>query len=183
LGDLEPIQRASWLVSLQQFSEADLLSKFLSASFEHWEWRIGDAKWDIKQAGALNGGLVLRCDCRELIRPACCGDLSNWNDWKEAAIRRNRNWEMLWIGHPWRYVRFDDQHLIITEPTEDSEPLDVKPQYALDPSLLESAIDRTMIELRGFAMSVFEVIGEWTSRGRAYAVSRRLAGLSEEADD
>jgi len=59
---------------------------------------------DLDEIGPLSGGYILS-HAGKTIEPGCCGDLGNLEGWERAATESSEGWEMVWIGHPWTFVR------------------------------------------------------------------------------
>ena len=61
--------------------------------------------------GAFDGGLAAFCADELIISPQCCGDLSNLEEWYQAAEFRGPGETGLWIGHPHLVVTYDQGQL------------------------------------------------------------------------
>jgi hypothetical protein len=111
--DLKPYQLGSWLVPVERLVDDRVLDALLDA---HGEDDFAEPP------GALSGGFVLETQSTTL-EPQCCGDLANLDEWRRAAELKAPDWEMLWIGHPWAFVRAEGDRLWFSEPAE-APPVD-----------------------------------------------------------
>jgi hypothetical protein len=121
----------------------------------------------------VESGFALCCGQEVLVEPSCCADLGNLAYWREAAAYRGEEWQMVWIGHPWLSVRFQEGWLILSQPHESEPPL---ARWAVRPEELESAVVRAQAELEAFARRLqpaFEALGA----SDPATVARNLAGL------
>ena len=122
------------------------------------------------------------CDAeRELVSPGCCCCLGSLGDWRTAASTENPAWELLWIGHPHAFVRRQDQSIQIRHEDES------RPEFAIDPGALLSAIAAAEDELRAFSSRLLPIASEWISNvglglgdSAAEGLARRLAGVGAD---
>jgi hypothetical protein len=170
---LTPLRPASWHVSAAQLTDAVTLEAIIKHTSEHGEWveAVADPEW----APVLSGGLALCRGAEVLIEPMCCGDLANISDWRKAAMHRGGDWQMLWIGHPWLSVRFEDGWLVISEPHEDDPPV---PHLKVRPEALHLAVTEAEAELEALAGRFRPVLHELLGPERSLRLARTLAGLS-----
>lgn len=70
----------------------------------------------------MSGALAILVGGELQVDPNCCSDLGDLSEWREAADYRGSEWQMLWIGHPWLSVRFEDGLLVLSEPHESNSP-------------------------------------------------------------
>jgi hypothetical protein len=116
LGDagirgLTPWTLGSYLVTIDQLRDPQLLATIISIERPDLAHAADD------EVGALSGGYVLSHGDAMLL-PGCCSDLGNLADWRRAATEAAAVPEMVWIGHPWTFVRASGDILHFTEPTE-----------------------------------------------------------------
>jgi hypothetical protein len=130
---------------------------------------------DPDQASALPGGMTLfDADGVVLVEPQCCCDLANWTDWRDAAMYREADWEMLWVGHPWRSARFEDGWLIVSESHEGNGGI---AEFRVRPADIERAVNVARSELRRFADELAAALAALGYAGDARAGGKTLAGL------
>ena len=120
-------------------------------------------------------GFALISDGSVIVEPMCCSDLGNLADWREAASCRATDWQMLWIGHPWVSVRFDEGLLIIRDLHEGGAPIS---KYAVLPDDLQKAIGLSETELEDFSRRLRAAVAPIVGAEMAPALARRMAGLS-----
>jgi hypothetical protein len=175
ITDLRPLRRGSWHVPTVNFGAPLNLQKFLERTFQEWGGIDSLSEPDCRRA--LNGGLALQCPAGDvLIEPRCCVDLGDAKDWKAAAEYRGTDWQMLWIGHPWLSVRYQEPLLILSEPHESNNPAD---RWSVFPEELNRAVDRAKTELGRFAGELARLLPVLGYRGDPAAMGRKLAGLCE----
>lgn len=60
---------------------------------------------------SFEGGLVMMCDDKIFVTPQCCVSLQDYQEWFE--IRNDKDFGMIWIGHPWVcYLKKGDDILL-----------------------------------------------------------------------
>ena len=104
----------------------------------------------------LMGGYILRYQGVDLLKPQCCCDLNNLNDWKLVLSYKEPSWTMHWIGHPWVRVKFDDGYLLFTDYTEAESK---KARFAVKPEVLAGPVKQAEKQVRTFAEWVFRSTG------------------------
>jgi hypothetical protein len=82
---------------------------------------------------------------------------------------------MLWIGHPWLSVRFEDGWLVLSETHESDSPVG---RWAVRPDELGQALTAAEAGLEDFARMLGRALVDLGSGDRAKALARRLAGLA-----
>jgi hypothetical protein len=170
---LRPLRPGSWHVPTSHLVDLPTLEKILGAIMRD---RGGlEALSDPDTVFVLDGGLALRCDTEVLVKPTCCSDLGNLTDWREAAGYRGTEWTVLWIGHPWLSVRFEDGWLVLSEPHESEPPVG---RWAVGPDVLGMAITAAEVELGDFARMLERALMSLGSGDRAEGLVRRLTGLA-----
>ncbi len=170
---LGPLRPASWHVSTRDLTDPAILRVMLDAISR--EWGGIEALSDPDCEPVLDGGLALLAGGEVLVEPTCCSDLGNFAGWREAAGYRGSKWQMLWIGHPWLSIRYEDGLLILSEPDGSDSPTG---KWAARPEELARAVDAAESELERFARrleATLESLGVEEGRG---AVARKLAGLA-----
>jgi hypothetical protein len=118
---LTPLPPASWLVPTHQLTNPVILERILSAIVR--EWGGAELFSDPDSKPVLNGGLALRSKNEVLIAPTCCSDMGDLSEWREAVAYRQPGWRIVWIGHPWISVGFDEGRLVISESHESDSPV------------------------------------------------------------
>lgn len=170
---LTPIRPASWHVATREFTDLSILQKVLSDLISGWG---GTANLlDPECSPVLNGGFAVISEGDVVLEPMCCCDLGNLADWREAASCRSADWQMLWIGHPWVSVRFDEGLLMISDLHEGAAPVS---KYAVRPDDLQKAIGLAEAELEDFSHRLQAAVAPTVGAETAPALARQLAGLS-----
>jgi len=170
---VEPLSQGSWHVPISEFDEPEMLRRFLKVVFDNWGGI--DSPLDPDSILGLNGGLALRSD-DVLIEPGCCGDLGDAANWQEAAAYRKHEWKMLWTGHPYPSVKYEEPFLILSG-QHDSEP--PKARWTIRPEELQRAVIAAFVELERFALRIAAVLTLLGYHANAQLMSQKLAGLSE----
>src|SRR5205823_5324331 len=111
-----------------------------------------------------------------LAEPACCVDLGNLADWRQAAAYRSTEWRMLWLGHPWLSVRHEGGWLVLSGPHESHSPV---ARWAVTPEDLDAAVAQAENELADFAARLLPAVAAVVGDGSARRIARKLAGLVE----
>ncbi|MEQ8852500.1 hypothetical protein [Gimesia sp.] len=123
----------------------------------------------------LSGGLALSAYRHGiLVLPTCCSDLSNLESWQTAAGYTGLSWEMLWIGHPWLSMKFQQPWLVLSDLHESDDP---EARWMVDPADLRNAITVAEAELNQFRDQLAGVLADLGFEGDATAVATDLAGL------
>jgi len=174
LVGLKPLRPGSWHVPTASLTDPVLVGKLLTAVLR--DWGGPESLTDPDGKPVLDGGLALCQGVEVLAEPACCVDLGNISDWREAAGYRWADWQMLWVGHPWLSVRHDGQWLVLSGPHESEAP---EARWAVDPGELERAVDLAVVEQERFAARLQPAVAALVGDGSAGLIARRLAGLAE----
>lgn len=148
--DLQAIRPGSWHVATADLIQSRSLTTVLRATFGGY----GDRE---QLAGEhFNGGCVLLDGTGELIsEPQCCCDLNVIDDWRNAAAYRGLDWEMLWVGHPWHYVRYSSPFIHLSHQTENTPS---NATWAISPAELESAIAAAAAEISRFIEAALPIL-------------------------
>ena len=104
LGHLFAIKKGSFLVDINTIDETALeeIIKLELSKYDEDELSTIDFE---EQLIGLCGGIVIKENNQLLIKPNCCGDLENLNEWKNIFVNDSNDWTHLWIGHPWIFYR------------------------------------------------------------------------------
>ncbi|HVW00603.1 MAG TPA: hypothetical protein VHB77_09690 [Planctomycetaceae bacterium] len=151
---LAPLRSGSWNVPVRNIDGPNL-RRILALTFEKWGGL--ETLRDPACSPLLSGGLALRSDGNIMVEPNCCADLRNWEDWVEAANYQGTDWQMLWIGHPWLSVRYEEAWLIISDAHESDRPT---PRWRVAPEQLSRAVAGAIVELEGFAQAIGPQLAE-----------------------
>jgi len=114
---------------------------------------------DLDEIGPLSGGYILS-HAGKTIEPGCCGDLGNLEGWERAATESSEGWEMVWIGHPWTFVRPSSELLHFVEPSEQATADGLTEIIRLSRAELLDAVERASAERSHFAERLLPVVQE-----------------------
>lgn len=174
ITELRPLCPGSWHVPTANFEAPANLLKFLEVTIENWGGISVLSDPDCQPV--LNGGLALwRAGSELLIEPGCCADLGDASNWREAAGYRGDEWQMLWIGHPWVSIRYEEPRLIFSDLHESAPSASL---WSVDPDELLCAVVAAETELNRFARQISPVLTSQGFDGDAEQMGRRLAGLN-----
>ena len=149
---LLPWRAGSWLVPLPRLSSDSVLGIIVRCHVQD----VSD--WS-NELGALAGGYILSVPGEALL-PGCCGDLTNLVEWRKASTDAGEAWQMVWIGHPWTFVRRSGDHLQFAKPSENNDPIDVVAGISVSKDDLAEAIVSAELEVRAFAARLLAVTRE-----------------------
>ncbi len=170
---IRPICSGSWHVATKEFTDPAILRNILAVILREDD---GEFPSDADSVRTLDGGMALcGADDEVLVEPTCCCDLASISDWYAAASHRGSNWRMLWIGHPWLSVRFEEPWLVLSQPHESDTPEAVG--WAFRPEQLDRALAAAGAELESFAGRLGDALAMLGHRGDRGPVARRLVGL------
>jgi hypothetical protein len=122
----------------------------------------------------FNGGLAFCQGDEVLVEPTCCADLGNISDWRDSAAYRGIEWQMLWIGHPWLSVRYDNQWLVLSQLHESDAPV---ARWLVTPENLGAAVARARAELADFAVRLQPAVSAVVGKEDGQRIARKFAGL------
>ena len=108
------------------------------------------------------------------LEPQCCGDLANLDEWRRAAELKAPDWEMLWIGHPWAFVRAEGDRLWFSEPAE-APPVDGTALITVNRDALLAAIEEAGQTLDTLKARLEPRLARRMSATAAAAISATLA--------
>ena len=171
ISEVNPIYPGSWHVFTSSLTESQL-EKVLDVIITEWGGITELNDPDLRPI--LNGGLVLISNNEVEIEPNCCGDLGDIANWKEAASFRRADWEMLWIGHPWLSMKYQEPMLILSDLHESNEPVE---RWAVNPEELQEAVNAAEEELLRFSTMIAQILKAWNYDGDATKTSMQFAGL------
>jgi hypothetical protein len=173
---LEPLYECSCHVPVRSINAANL-RRILAMTFG--DWGGIEALRDPELIPCLNGGLALYSNGDLLVEPNCCTDLRNWVDWRQAVDYRGTDWQMLWIGHPWLSVRYEDPWLILSGPHESDDPV---PRGRVTPDRLGRAVTAAIAELESFSRTIAPQLIELGCED-VPNLARQLAGFANREPD
>ncbi|QDV15461.1 hypothetical protein Pan153_00750 [Gimesia panareensis] len=172
---LNPIERGSCYVATSEIS-AEQLARALPVFLEDCGG-LAELE-DAESRPILSGGLALSA-CRHgiLVLPTCCSDIGDLENWQTAAGYTGQSWEMLWIGHPWLSMKFQDPWLVLSRPHESGDP---EARWTVDPTELQEAVTAAEAELNRFRDQLTGVLTGLGFEGNATQVAANLIGLRSE---
>jgi hypothetical protein len=154
--DLRPLEPTWWVVPIRDIYHEVILHHLIEGVY-----RIQpDSSFDeAAVTGHISGGLSLVHDGEVIIASMCCSDLSNIESWNEAVAYRGSDWHMLWNGHPWVYVRYEDGDLLMTDYTEGEPRVSETGKYAISAATLQSAVKQARRDLYAFKQLLMTYAG------------------------
>lgn len=164
---LLPIKKASWLVATSSFTPEnqatlDTLLKIM---------------WRDDETPSLSGGLALVDDEGPVwLEPSCCCDFGNIRDWETLVCSPPSEWTMLWIGHPWVYVRLDGAQVVFSDYSEENEATGDE-SFRVAVENLRTAVSDAKAELLRFSSLVSKTL-ESEGHETAMATARALCGIN-----
>lgn len=168
LQNLKSIRKGSYLVDVSSIKESELIEIIKS---ELKDVDIDDFE---EQVGQICGGIVIRIDNEYPIEPSCCGDIGNINGWKEIIGNSNKDWQQLWIGHPWVFCRIVNDEIEFSDyyeaNIEDIE--NIKAALKIPVKFLKSSLDRITEEQIEFEARIQIALDEMGIKN-----SKRIAKL------
>jgi hypothetical protein len=150
---LIPWKRGSWFVTLDQLSDPALLRLLVN------RLRPDIATSDLDEIGPLSGGYILSHE-ETTIQPGCCCDLGDLESWRLAASDPTEAWSMVWIGHPWTFIRSSGDLLHLVEPSEQDSADGLTEIIHLSRAELREAVARARAERSRFAERLLPVVEE-----------------------
>ncbi len=155
LVGLTPLAPSPWHVPTSRITEPSMVRTILLKHLEVLEV----TEWTTEQISAFDGGYVLEHG-EAAIFPGCCGDLSNLREWERAAAHTRGDWEMVWIGHPWIFVRAEEDMLHFTHPSDRNQPAEAEAEATIPIPRGEvlHAIKDAQSQLRDFAQVLTSVL-------------------------
>jgi hypothetical protein len=154
IHNLEPWRPGSWLVPARNLTSRATLLTLLRQHLAD----VARSRWT-GEIVPIPGGYVLARGEAEIL-PGCCGDLTNLDSWREAAANDSDAWRMVWIGHPWTFVRRVGDILQFAAPSESKMPHDLVIALSVPAAELAGAIAQAERERRAFASRLLPAIAQ-----------------------
>jgi hypothetical protein len=153
LENLKPIKKGSYFVVIDTISDKELeiiVTTYLKdINLQDYE----------NMLNSFFGGIVLKEEDEIIILPQCCGDLSDHNGWEKIEKSLSHKWEQLWIGHPWVYIRKQNEKVEFTEYTEyDKNIEDLKILYTMPQEVIISEMKNVNKQLINFQKKVYNIL-------------------------
>jgi hypothetical protein len=112
LGGLKAIEKGSYLVDIEIIKEHEL-EEILKQELSEIE--IDDVE---EQLSRLSGGIVVKEGNEILLKPTCCGDIGNIQEWENIFEAEASQWHQLWIGHPWIFYKRENGLICFSDYTD-----------------------------------------------------------------
>ncbi len=154
---LSPVAPGSWLVAVTEFTDSSPLRILLEHALS------GVDPSDTDEIAPPSGGYVLEHG-EERLFPGCCGDLGNLEEWQKAAGHTSREWAMIWIGHPWVYVRAWGDRLQLSRTTEEGADDGHEVAVEIDRASLANAVVQAERDRVDFGARVEAALSETVPR-------------------
>lgn len=157
IEDIQPIAPNMWIVRVGNIHHEQIYRNLLAKS---WHKLIkGVDNWQSLIAH-FDGGLSLIENGNIIYGAMCCSDLTNIKDWKTSANDKNPNWQMLWNGHPWIYIRHQKGDILFSKLCE-SEPTSLDAgKYAVNHEQFKQIVTQAETELAEFGQRIYEYWSE-----------------------
>lgn len=173
---LTPWTPGSWFVAIDQLRDPAVLQSLIMSAEPDL------ALVDLDEVGALSGGYVLSHEGATLL-PGCCGDLGNLEEWERAATDLNDSWTMLWIGHPWTFVRSSHETLRFVEPSEQQDADGLNEILSLSRPALRDAVRRASDERNRFIERLLPIVQAFNPTVAATDLARVLVRGHDQLPD
>ncbi len=130
--------------------------------------------FDLEKIPALIGGIVIEFDDNTAIAPQCCGEIYNYQHWKEVLDKQPQEWTEIWIGHPWIYARVQNNTLELSEIMEAtlSPQQDRAIKYTFDLNTFIQKLNLCIQEIKAFKKRIYK-----TLKKHQYPYPRKIANL------
>ena len=127
---------------------------------------------------AFDGGITLKTDNEIVIRPTCCGDMSNTENWQNIFKNQSLEWTELWIGHPWVLYRKENGKISFSEYTEknSSEPENIKILVEVDEAELKAELEKVIEYQINFKNRIAEMLKKMNIKN-AERMAQLMAGV------
>jgi hypothetical protein len=90
----------------------------------------------------------------------CCGDLGDAAEWERLLREPPAEWQQIWIGHPWVYIRFDEEAVYLSDYYDyDPGPSATKARLVLPRTAFAAALQTAIAGLHDFFHRLRRVIG------------------------
>lgn len=151
--DFKPYLSGSSFYKLSDITDNNLTKIVIDHTQE-----LRDGKYEREQASALFGGYVLRIDGQDKYFPQCCGDLADFQYWKNLANRKEQGF---YAGHPEPQVKIQDDKITfdftVGEFDEHFAPTPTEIIIHFDIPSLRNAIETTKSELDKFEQRIEKI--------------------------
>ncbi len=110
--------------------------------------------------GAFSGGLVIIFETGHVINHQCCGSISDFRNWKAFLDKSPKNWETIWIGHPWIYGRINGGLLELSDYIEHTGKLEVElpVKVQVDVNEFINVFELAVLELMTFKKRILKIL-------------------------
>lgn len=75
---------------------------------------------DVEEILSFEGGVVVSYDGVN-ITPQCCTSINDFENWQKIIYEKPKDWQQVWIGHPWIFSRFKDNHIEFSDYVETND--------------------------------------------------------------
>ena len=124
---------------------------------------------DLEESVApLSGGYVFVSNGEKKFYPQCYCDLSTITEWTAACECRSQDWESLWMGYPFLYVRSANDDLLINNAMTDDGAIKVSR------SDLISAVRSARMQIDEFRERIHDILLNIIPHGYCQDVSHVL---------
>lgn len=106
----------------------------------------------------LDGGLLIRYD-HKIIEHQCCSELNDYQEWQKIVTEKSQTWKQIWIGHPWIFYRYKENHIELSEYYDDApndEDIQTKMVFQQDDFIQQ--LQRELSEIETFKARLYRII-------------------------
>ncbi|MEH0155417.1 hypothetical protein V6R21_14820 [Limibacter armeniacum] len=132
----------------------------------------------IEAVGPFSGGLVIVVN-DQVVHHQCCGDISDYKNWKTFLEESPEDWSQIWIGHPWLYGRVRKNNVELSDYIEHTGRLekDLPVHLHVDKAEFELQFNLAIEELLAFKKRIYMVL-----KSEMKGVAKEVSELLIEGD-
>ncbi|MFK7905965.1 MAG: hypothetical protein AB8B69_12605 [Chitinophagales bacterium] len=121
LPNLEPMEKGFEYIKISDIDDESLetLVKLNLVDISEYRCSTEDLEAEMEEAESeditprcFDGGVVVTSQGKMVITPQCCYSLQDYKEW--TRIKQSKNFELIWIGHPWMYYKTQGNDILFT---------------------------------------------------------------------
>ncbi|MET3538833.1 hypothetical protein [Chryseobacterium limigenitum] len=152
--DFDTIDKDSYFVDIEDVDDRNLK---IILEIDLQEIDLGDFE---DQIMPFDGGIVLKKNDEILIKPTCCGDISNIKEWQRILENESKEWSDLWIGHPSVFYKKENGKIQFSDYSDLNlnEFLDIQPIFEIEESNLRIEFEKVKQQQIKFKNTISEIL-------------------------